>query len=78
MRLEIPKGTQSGKILRIKGMGLPHLGSTQKGDLLVEVNVRIPANVTKRQEELLREFDKLEDKRPLNKVKDFFKKAMGD
>ena len=76
--LEIPKGTQSGKILRIKGMGLPHLGSTQKGDLLVEVSVRIPSKVTKRQEELLREFDKLEESRPLNKVKDFFKKAMGD
>lgn len=76
--LEIPKGTQSGKILRIKGMGLPHLGSTQKGDLLVEVSVRIPTNVTKKQEDLLREFEKLEDNRPLNKVKDFFKKAMGD
>ena len=76
--LEIPKGTQSGKILRIKGLGLPHLGSTQKGDLLVEVSVRIPTNVTKKQEELLREFEKLEDNRPLNKVKDFFKKAMGD
>jgi molecular chaperone DnaJ len=76
--LEIPKGTQSGKILRIKGMGLPHLGSTQKGDLLVEVSVRIPTKVTKKQEELLREFDKLEESRPLNKVKDFFKKAMGD
>jgi molecular chaperone DnaJ len=76
--LEIPKGTQSGKILRIKGMGLPHLGSTQKGDLLVEVSVRIPTKVTKKQEDLLREFDKLEESRPLNKVKDFFKKAMGD
>lgn len=76
--LEIPKGTQSGKVLRIKGLGLPHLGSTQKGDLLVEVSVRIPTKVTKKQEELLREFDKLEESRPLNKVKDFFKKAMGD
>ena len=40
--------------------------------------MRIPTNVTKKQEELLREFEKLEDNRPLNKVKDFFKKAMGD
>ena len=46
------KGTQPGKILRIKGMGLPHLGSTQKGDLLVEVSVRIPTKVNKKQEEL--------------------------
>lgn len=76
--LEIPKGTQSGKILRIKEMGLPYLGSTQKGDLLVEVLVHIPTKITKKQEELLREFDRLEEGRPLNKVKDFLKKAMGD
>lgn len=76
--LEISKGIQSGKILRMKGLGLPHLGSTQRGDLLVEVTVRIPTSVTKKQEELLRQFEKLEEKRPLNKMKDFFKKAMGD
>ncbi len=76
--LEIPKGTQSGKILRIKGLGLPHLGNAQKGDLLVEITVHIPTNVTKKQEELLREFDKVEDGRLLNRAKDFFKKAMGD
>ncbi|MDY0274665.1 MAG: molecular chaperone DnaJ [Desulfomicrobium sp.] len=76
--LEIPKGTQSGKILRIKNMGLPYLGSTQKGDLLVEVLVHIPTKITKKQEELLREFDRLEEGRPIKKVKDFFKKAMGD
>lgn len=78
VNLEIPKGTQSGKILRIKGMGLPYLGSSQKGDLLVEVTVHIPTKISKKQEELLREFDRLEEDRPLNKVKDFFKKAMGD
>lgn len=76
--LEIPKGTPSGKILRIPDMGLPFLGSTQKGDLLVEVVVHIPTKITKKQEELLREFDRLEEERPMNKVKDFFKKAMGD
>lgn len=76
--LEIPKGTPSGKILRIKGMGLHHIGRTGNGDLLVEVQVIIPSSVTKKQEALLREFEKLEDERPMNKVKDFFKKAMGD
>lgn len=76
--LEIPKGTPSGKILRIKGLGLRHLGGSGNGDLLVEVQVHIPSNVTKKQEALLREFEKLEEDRPMNKVKDFFKKAMGD
>ena len=76
--LEIPKGTPSGKILRIKGMGLRHLGSSAHGDLLVEIQINIPSSVTKKQEALLREFEKLEEDRPMNKVKDFFKKAMGD
>jgi len=76
--VEIPKGTQPGKVLRISGLGLPRLGGGGTGDLLVEIQVRIPTSLTKRQEELLREFEKLEEDRPLNRVKDFFKKAMGD
>jgi molecular chaperone DnaJ len=76
--LEIPKGTPSGKILRIKDLGLSRPGGSGKGDLLVEVQIHIPTNVTKKQEALLREFEKLEEERPMNKVKGFFKKAMGD
>jgi len=76
--VDVPKGTQPGKVLRIPGLGIPRLGGGPQGDLLVEVVVRIPTSVTKRQEELLREFEKLEEDRPLNRVKDFFKKAMGD
>ena len=53
-------------------------GSSAHGDLLVEIQINIPSSVTKKQEALLREFEKLEEDRPMNKVKDFFKKAMGD
>lgn len=76
--MDIPKGTQSGHVFQIKGLGLPHLGSSQKGDLLVEVIVKTPTKLTKRQEELLKEFAELESKKPMTKVKGFFKKAMGD
>jgi len=76
--MEIPRGTQSGKVFKLKDLGLPHLGSSHKGDLLVEVTVKIPTKVTKKQEELLREFERLEDERFGKKMKDFFKKAMGD
>ncbi|WP_045212069.1 molecular chaperone DnaJ [Desulfonatronovibrio magnus] len=76
--MEIPRGTQSGKVLQLKGLGLPHPGKTFKGDLLVKVNVKIPRKVNKKQEELLREFDKLEGKKTGQKVKSFFKKVMGE
>ncbi|MFW6325065.1 MAG: DnaJ C-terminal domain-containing protein, partial [Desulfovibrionales bacterium] len=76
--VEIPRGTQSGHVFQLEELGLPHPGGSRKGDLLVRVNVHIPGKVTRKQEELLREFAKLESEKPMKKVKGFFKKAMGD
>jgi molecular chaperone DnaJ len=76
--MDIPRGTQSGQIFQLSGLGMPHPGTQAKGDLLVEVKVKIPAKVSKKQEALLREFVKLEQEKPMKKVKGFFKKAMGD
>ena len=45
-RLKIPAGTQPGKVLRLRGKGLPQLNSSVKGDLLVNVMVYIPENLT--------------------------------
>lgn len=78
--LDIPKGAQSGEVFRLKDLGLPYLGSQQRGDLLVEVTVKIPSHITKKQEELLRQFQELEEQRPWNKVKNFIggKKGKSD
>lgn len=57
--IKIPKGTQSGKIFRLKGKGIPHLKGIGRGDQVVQVLVKIPANLTKKQEELLKEFARL-------------------
>lgn len=76
--MEIPKGTQSGKVLQLKGLGLPHPGTPHKGDLLVQIHVKTPTRITKKQEELLREFDKLEAQKTGRKVKRFFQKVMGE
>jgi len=73
--VDIPKGTQGGEIFQLRGMGLPHPSGGRKGDLLIEVKVDTPTGVTARQEELLREFAKLEEEKPLKKAKNFFKKA---
>lgn len=55
--VKIPEGTQPGRQFRLKGKGMPVLRSAQKGDLYVEVAVETPVKLTKRQKELLREFE---------------------
>jgi len=54
-KLKIPPGTQSGQTLRLRGQGIKLRGG-KAGDLLVRVLITVPKSLTKRQEELLREF----------------------
>lgn len=53
--LKIPEGTQSGKIFILRGKGVPYLQSSGRGDHLVEVIVKTPTNLNRKQKELLRE-----------------------
>ncbi len=74
--LDVPKGTQSGTVLRIKGEGMPYLGQSRRGDLLVEVVVDIPTRISEKQEELLLEFEKhAPPEGPIKKLKKAAKKA---
>ena len=75
----MPGGTQSGRRFRLTGKGMPVLRSKQTGDMYVQVVVETPQSLTKRQRELLTEFEKLssQDTQPeasgfFAKVKDFF------
>jgi len=56
-KVGIPEGTQPGRQFRIKGKGMPVLRSAQKGDLYVELAVETPVKLSRRQKELLREFE---------------------
>ena len=56
-RITIPAGTQSGHRFRLKSKGMSVLRSRERGDMFVQANVETPVNLTKRQKELLREFD---------------------
>ena len=73
-KLTIPKGTESGEIFRIKGEGFPKLRGFGRGDQLVQAIVRTPKNLTKRQEEILQEFEELsKNKDRVEGWRDFFK-----
>jgi molecular chaperone DnaJ len=56
--LKIPPGTQYGKVFRLKGFGVPHLRSTGRGDMLVQVKVQVPTNLSEQQKRLLRELSR--------------------
>ncbi len=58
MRVAIPEGTQTGKQVRLKAKGMPVLRSSQMGDMYIQVAVETPVNLSKRQRELLKEFDR--------------------
>jgi molecular chaperone DnaJ len=61
-RVKVPEGTQSGRRFRLHSKGMPVLRSRQIGDMYVQVMVETPQKLTKRQRELLSEFDKLSSK----------------
>ncbi len=77
-RVKIPAGSQSGKQMRLKAKGMPALRSSMMGDLFLEMAVETPVNLTSKQKELLREFEKQsEDNSPesenfFGKVKHFW------
>ncbi|MBA4421497.1 MAG: molecular chaperone DnaJ [Syntrophus sp. (in: bacteria)] len=58
-KIKIPRGTQTGRIFRLKGKGIANLRGYGRGDEVIETVVTVPTNLTKKQEDLLREFDKL-------------------
>ncbi|HEX6559805.1 MAG TPA: molecular chaperone DnaJ [Longimicrobiales bacterium] len=63
-KVKIPAGTQSGKLLRLRGKGLPHLQGGGHGDMIVRVVVWTPARLTPEQEALIRKLAKIEEKAP--------------
>ncbi|HDR28714.1 DnaJ C-terminal domain-containing protein, partial [Rhodovulum sp.] len=77
-RVKVPEGSQSGKQMRLRGKGMPGLRGGGQGDLLIELAVETPVNLTTRQKELLREFEELsEENNPegssfFRKVKSFW------
>jgi len=81
VRVKIAPGTQSGKVLRLRGKGLPVVNGYGVGDMLVNVNVWIPKKVSKDEEKLLQQLAQSENFKPnptaeeksfFSKIKDYF------
>ena len=70
----IHEGTQPGDTFKLKGKGIQHLQSSGKGDQFVKVMIEIPKNLSKKQKELLKEFEKNSEDKNYQKRKSFFGK----
>ncbi|HLB52363.1 MAG TPA: DnaJ C-terminal domain-containing protein, partial [Chlamydiales bacterium] len=80
VRLQIPEGTQNGKVLRVSSKGFPNVHGKGQGDLLIRITVETPVKLTDKQKTLLRSFEKTEtpsnhprQKGFLEKIKSFFR-----
>ena len=71
--LDIPKGTQYGDTFRLRGEGIPSLRDTSRGDQIIQVDVKTPTNLNKKQEEILKEFAKLDSDKLSSKLKNLLK-----
>ncbi|MBV8185669.1 MAG: molecular chaperone DnaJ [Alphaproteobacteria bacterium] len=76
-RINVPAGAQNGHQFRLRGKGMPIMRSTQRGDMYIEIIVETPTNLTPKQKELLKEFEKAGKTSPesegfFSKVKEMF------
>ena len=83
-KVKIPEGTQSGKQFKVRSRGMPVLRSRDVGDLYIQANVETPQNLTRRQRDILAEFEAESSHKTqpeasgfLGKMKDFFENLSG-
>ena len=74
-RVKLPAGTQTGDQFRLRGKGFSVLRSTQRGDMVIQVQVETPHDLTRRQRELLEEFEAEADGKGSPEHEGFFAKA---
>jgi molecular chaperone DnaJ len=75
--VRVPAGTQSGNVLKLRSKGMSIVRSSLRGDMMIHLKVETPVNLTKKQKELLEEFDNENDSHPqssgfFSKVKEFW------
>lgn len=70
-QIKIPPGTQSGRVFRLRGKGVPSLHGGGRGDLNVRITVEIPSNLSKDQEELIKKFAESTTEKNYPKLRNF-------
>lgn len=70
----VPSGTQSGTVFRLRNKGVQYVGGRGRGDQYVRANIEVPKNLTTKQKDALKEFDKTMNDRNYEKRKGFFDK----
>jgi molecular chaperone DnaJ len=76
--LKIPKGTQPGDLLHFHGAGIPSLRTGKRGNQVIQVDIKTPTHLNKKQETLLKEFAKLEAGKLSSKLKSILKGGMSE
>lgn len=74
VKYTIPEGTQNGATFRFKGKGVKMINRSTRGDQYVHVNIEVPKNLSKKQKELLKEFENSLSDENYNKRKNFFER----
>ena len=76
-RVKVPEGTQNGKQFRLRSKGMPVMRSSQLGDMYIQVAIETPSNLSKRQRELLTEFEQLSSEENSPESTGFFSRMKG-
>ncbi len=76
-RVKVPEGTQAGKQFRLRSKGMPVLRSTQMGDMYIQVSIETPQNLTTRQREILKEFERVSSEDNSPESTNFFSRMKG-
>ena len=74
VKYNVPEGTQTGTVFRLRSKGVKKLNRSDRGDQYVRVNVEIPSNLSKKQKELLKSFEASLNDKNYEKRKSFFDK----
>jgi len=74
VEMKIPPGTQSGRIFRLRGQGIPNLRGYGKGDQLLKILAEIPTNLNKEERRLLEQFRDISEERTSPEVKKFWER----
>lgn len=55
--LKIPSGTQSGTVIKLKGLGVPHIRASGRGDHFVEIHIKVPDRLSRGQRKMLEDWE---------------------